>query len=93
MILTALRRVISVTISLLMLVSANTFGHLKEQYDSIASVTKLEDGFYMMDYSYDYDIDKCLTVAFRPMSACCSRVWLMRFSVALKAPVAPPSIQ
>ena len=60
MILTALRRVISVTISLLMLVSANTFGHLKEQYDSIASVTKLEDGFYMMDYSYDYDIDKML---------------------------------
>ena len=50
MILTALRRVISVTISLLMLVSANTFGHLKEQYDSIRDEARgrlLHDGLQL----------------------------------------------
>jgi len=28
--------------------------------DSVNSVTKVADGFYMMDYTYDYDIDELL---------------------------------
>lgn len=60
MFLTFLRRIISVFLITVMFIGANFFGIMKEQYESVCSVTEIEKGFYTMNYTYDYDIDKIM---------------------------------
>lgn len=46
--------------SIIVFISGIT-GIYTTQVDTLQTVTKLEDNFYMMDYIYDYDIDKLMT--------------------------------
>lgn len=53
-------RVIVSVITTVFLFVGNTFGLWQEQIKSMDSVTKVEDGFYIMDYTYDYDINELM---------------------------------
>lgn len=54
------RKIICLILSAFILISSQLFGAGSEKSDSIDSVTMVEDGFYTMNYTYDYDVDKLL---------------------------------
>lgn len=56
----ALFKFFTVFMSAIMLFFSNTLGLWKEQNKSLSTVTEVSDGFYTMDYTYDYDIDEML---------------------------------
>ena len=58
-----IRAIISTVLSVIM-AGAGYFGFNPAQMESIKSVTKVEDDFYVMDYTYDYDIDEILRTGF-----------------------------
>lgn len=43
---------------------AGSHGYWSNQVDSLNSIQKVADGFYTMDYTYDYDIDEILEKGF-----------------------------
>lgn len=55
-----LTKIISVILSALLGFFGATTGLWVEQKNSLDSITKVTDGFYMMDYTYDYDLDSLL---------------------------------
>lgn len=55
---------ISSILSALICFAGVNFGIFSEQVETIQSVTKVCDGFYMMDYKFDYDIDEMLKRGF-----------------------------
>lgn len=58
-----IKGLISTLLSLVMVVTGY-FGFNPNQIKSIKSVTKVEDDFYVMDYTFDYDIDEMLRTGF-----------------------------
>ncbi len=58
-----IKAIISTVLSVIM-AGAGYFGLNPSQIESIKSVTKVEEDFYVMDYTYDYDIDEILRTGF-----------------------------
>lgn len=55
-----LTKTISVILSALLGFLGSTTGLWVEQHDSLKSITKVDDNYYLMDYTYDYDLDTLL---------------------------------
>ena len=55
-----IRKIICYILSTLIFVSVQFFGAGNEKIDSLDSVTMIEDGFYTMNYTYNYDVDEML---------------------------------
>ena len=55
-----LTKTISVILSALLGFLGSTTGLWVEQHDSLKSITKVADNYYLMDYTYDYDLDTLL---------------------------------
>lgn len=55
-----IRKSISCVLSAILCLFSSMTGIFSDQLETIQSVTKVEDGFYIMDYTYDYDIDEML---------------------------------
>lgn len=55
-----LTKTISVILSALLGFLGSTTGFWVEQHDSLKSITKVADNYYLMDYTYDYDLDTLL---------------------------------
>ena len=55
-----LTKTISVILSALLGFLGSTTGFWVDQHDSLNSITKVADNYYLMDYTYDYDLDTLL---------------------------------
>ena len=55
-----LTKTFSVILSALLGFLGSTTGLWVEQHDSLKSITKVADNYYLMDYTYDYDLDTLL---------------------------------
>ncbi|MBO5859141.1 MAG: linear amide C-N hydrolase [Clostridia bacterium] len=55
-----LTKIISVILSALLGFLGSTTGLWVEQHNSLKSITKVADNYYLMDYTYDYDLDTLL---------------------------------
>lgn len=53
-------KIMSILLSFLMSVFCTVTGRWTQQLDSLESLTKVADNYYMMDYTYDYDLDTLL---------------------------------
>ncbi len=53
-------KTLSVILSALLGFLGSTTGLWVEQHDSLKSITKVADNYYLMDYTYDYDLDTLL---------------------------------
>ena len=60
MILTFLRRLISMVLSALIVWGSSVTGLWTQQLKSIKTINQVTEDFYTMDYTYDYDIDELL---------------------------------
>ena len=56
----AFLKVLSSILSAIIIFVSSNFGVWTEQVKSVSSIKKVADGFYTMDYTYDYDIDEML---------------------------------
>lgn len=57
-------KIICSVLSFVICFLSTNFGLWRNQVESIQSITKVEDGFYIMDYTYDYDIDELMENGF-----------------------------
>lgn len=53
-------KVICSFLSVIICFLSTNFGIWQEQVKSVQSITKVDNGFYLMDYTYDYDIDEIM---------------------------------
>jgi hypothetical protein len=59
-VLQVLIKIISVILATVMGLFSSITGVWTNQLDSLESITKVADNYYLMDYSYDYDLDTLL---------------------------------
>ncbi|MBQ1966517.1 MAG: linear amide C-N hydrolase [Clostridia bacterium] len=55
-----LTKVLSVVLSVVIGIFSSVTGLWKEQMNSLESITKVADNYYLMNYTYDYDLDTLL---------------------------------
>ena len=55
-----LTKALSVVLSLVIGIFSSVTGLWKEQINSLESITKVADNYYLMNYTYDYDLDTLL---------------------------------
>ena len=55
-----LTKVLSVILSVVIGIFSSVTGLWKEQMNSLESITKVADNYYLMNYTYDYDLDTLL---------------------------------
>lgn len=53
-------KIISLVLSALIGIFSSSTGMWDEQVESLESITKVRDNYYLMDYTYDYDLDTLL---------------------------------
>lgn len=53
-------KIISIILSALLSFFSSSTGIWTEQLESLDSITKVSDNYYLMDYTYDYDLDTLL---------------------------------
>ena len=53
-------KALSVVLSVLLSFIGSVTGMWTEQHKSLESITKVADNYYLMDYTYDYDLDTLL---------------------------------
>ena len=53
-------RILSVALSAVIALLSLTTGLWSDQHDSLKSITKVTDDYYLMDYTYNYDLDTLL---------------------------------
>lgn len=59
--LTILRKIICYLFTIVFVFTPGFFDNYDNRKETLESVKKVSDGFYMMDYTYDYDIDELLS--------------------------------
>ena len=53
-------KILSVVLSILLGFMSSSTGKWGDQLDSLQSIKKVADNYYLMDYTYDYDLDTLL---------------------------------
>ena len=53
-------KILSVALSAVIGLLSITTGLWSDQHDSLKSITKVTDDYYLMDYTYNYDLDTLL---------------------------------